>query len=109
MKARVVCVMVLGAVGFAGCAMFGAWQSIPAPGGCESCHVAAINADWQVAVRPVQLTREDGTPPWQSEGSVLPPPESPLGQKMLEDESCFRCHREPNAQHREYRGRYHHQ
>lgn len=96
-------------VTLSGCAMFRSWTAIPPPGGCDRCHTVAISANWQATLTPVQLTREDGTPPWQQEESVRTDAStSPVDQQLLSDERCFRCHREPNATHHEQRGRYHH-
>lgn len=91
-----------------GCAMFSSWTSIPPPGGCDRCHTVAISANWRATITPVQLTGEDGKPPWQQKESVLSTPTSPVEQQLLSDEQCFRCHREPDGSHREQRGRYHH-
>lgn len=99
---------VVGCVVLTGCAMIGGWRSIPPPGGCDRCHTVAINADWRATITAAQLSREDGTPPWQQEGAVLPTPPSPVEQQLLQDERCFRCHREPDGSHQGYRGRYHH-
>lgn len=105
---RVVLGTVCGVV-LAGCAMFSSWRSIPPPGGCDRCHTGAISNDWRVTLTAAQLSTEGGKPHWQQEGALLPPPsESPLEQRMLSDASCFRCHREPNLQHRNFRGSYHH-
>lgn len=92
-----------------GCGFSNMWRSIPPPGGCDRCHQLAINNNWSVTVSAVQLSGEDGKPPWQKEGSLAPAAQNrPLEQQMLEEERCFRCHREPEASHREYRGNYHH-
>lgn len=92
----------------AGCAMFGSWKAIPPPGGCDQCHTGQISADWQVAYSPPVLTDETGKNPWQRPESVLPPQSSPLEQKKVTEERCFRCHKGPDKAHTEYRGRYHH-
>jgi hypothetical protein len=91
-----------------GCAMFGSWKQIPPPGGCDRCHSKPISADWQVAYSPPTLSDEGGKPAWQKPESVLPPQESPLEQKKITEERCFRCHKGPNKAHVEYKGRYHH-
>jgi hypothetical protein len=93
---------------FTGCAMFGSWKSIPPPGGCDQCHTKQISANWQVAYSPPMLTDETGKNPWQQPESVLPPQQSPLEQKKVTEERCFRCHKGPNKAHTEYKGRYHH-
>lgn len=98
----------LACVVVSGCAMISGWRSIPPPGGCDRCHAVPINANWQATITVAKLSREDGTPPWQQEESVQPPTLSATDQQLLQDERCFRCHREPNSTHREYRGRYHH-
>jgi len=100
--------VILTAITLSGCVMFTSWTSIPPPGGCDRCHTVAINANWRATITPVQLTREDGTPPWQQEESVLPAATAPAEQQLLSDERCFRCHREPDDSHREQSGRYHH-
>lgn len=100
--------VILTVTALSGCAMFSSWTSIPPPGGCDRCHTVAISANWRATITPVQLTREDGKPPWQREESVLPPATSPVEQQLLSDERCFRCHNEPDGSHREYQGNYHH-
>jgi hypothetical protein len=95
-------------LGLAGCAMFRSWQAIPPPGGCDQCHTQPISNDWQVAYRPVTLTDETGRHPWQRPESMAPPETSPLKEKMLTEQRCFRCHKGPNRTHAEYKGRYHH-
>lgn len=103
------CIPILLLVVFAaGCAMFGSWKSIPPPGGCDQCHTKQISANWQVAYSPPLLTDETGKNPWQRPESVLPPQESPIEQKKVTEERCFRCHKSPNVAHTEYKGRYHH-
>jgi len=91
-----------------GCAMFGSWKAIPAPGGCDQCHEAEINNDWSIKVSPVALNDESGTPSFQKPTSVLPPAISPLEQQKVTDQRCFRCHKGPDKAHTEYKGRYHH-
>jgi len=101
--------VVLTVTTLSGCAMFSSWTSIPPPGGCDRCHSVAISTNWRATITPVQLTREDGTPPWQQEESVRTGvATTPVDQQLLADERCFRCHREPNETHRERRGSYHH-
>lgn len=92
----------------AGCAMLGAWKTIPPPGGCDQCHTLPINADWTVAYQVVSLMDETGKYPWQRVEAQLPPQESPLQQQKVTEERCFRCHKGPNAAHTERVGRYHH-
>lgn len=91
-----------------GCAMFGSWKAIPPPGGCDQCHVKQISANWQVSYKPVTLTRETGEEAWQKPESVLPPETSPLEQKKITEQRCFRCHKSPDKIHTEYKGSYHH-
>lgn len=91
-----------------GCAMFGSWKAIPPPGGCDRCHTKPISANWQVAVTAATITDETGRNPWQKPESVLPPETSPLEQKKITEQRCFRCHKGPDKAHTEYRGRYHH-
>ena len=54
------------------------------------------------------LNDETGQNPWQKPESVLPPPTSPLEQKKVTEERCFRCHKGPDKAHAEYKGHYHH-
>jgi hypothetical protein len=91
-----------------GCAMFGSWRAIPPPGGCDRCHTKPIGGDWQLAFSPVMLTDERAREHWQKPESVLAPQPSPMEQQKITEERCFRCHKEPNLAHREFRGRYHH-
>lgn len=91
-----------------GCAMFRSWKSIPPPGGCSECHTGEISANWKVAYTPVLLTDETDRNPWQKQESVLPPETSPLEQKKITEQRCFRCHKGPNKAHADYKGRYHH-
>lgn len=100
--------VILTVITLSGCAMFRSWTAIPPPGGCDRCHTVAISANWRATIAPVQLTGEDGKPPWQQQESVLPAATSPVEQQLLSDERCFRCHNEPDATHRERRGSYHH-
>ncbi|MBN1142289.1 MAG: cytochrome C [Deltaproteobacteria bacterium] len=91
-----------------GCAMLGSWRAIPPPGGCDQCHKEQISADWQVAYAPAIISTERGGESWQRPDSVLPPQPSPLEQKKITEQQCFRCHKSPDRAHREYRGNYHH-
>jgi hypothetical protein len=91
-----------------GCAMFGTWRAIPPPGGCDQCHQVPISHDWSVAISPVYLSDESGTPAWQRPSSVLPPQSSPLEQQKVTEQRCFRCHKGPDRAHTQYKGRYHH-
>ncbi len=91
-----------------GCAMLGSWRAIPPPGGCEQCHKEPISANWQVAYAPAIISTERGVESWQGPESVLPPEPSPLEQKKITEQQCFRCHKSPNHAHKEYRGNYHH-
>ena len=91
-----------------GCAMFGTWRTIPPPGGCDRCHTAPISANWEMAYAPAQLSDERDVPRWQRPESVLPPETSPLEERKITEERCFRCHKGPDKAHTEYRGRYHH-
>ena len=91
-----------------GCAMFGAWRTIPPPGGCGVCHIHPITADWSVAYEPVTLSDERDKYPWQRPETMMPPGSSPLEERKITEERCFRCHKGPDRAHTEYRGRYHH-
>lgn len=95
-------------IALSGCVMFSSWTAIPPPGGCDRCHSVPINANWRATLTPVKLAREDGTPPWQQEESVLTTTSSPVEQQLISDERCFRCHRDPDNTHGERRGSYHH-
>lgn len=90
------------------CGMISSWKAIPPPGGCESCHQQQISADWKVAYAPATLTDETGKLPWQKPEAMLPPAVSPLEEKKVTEERCFRCHKGPDKAHVEYKGRYHH-
>lgn len=94
--------------GICGCAMLGSWKAIPPPGGCDQCHTKQISANWEAAIVPARITSETGTEPWQSPESVVPEEPSPLEEKKLTEQRCFRCHNAPDLKHRKYRGRYHH-
>jgi hypothetical protein len=92
-----------------GCAMFGTWRAIPPPGGCDRCHTGQISADWRVTLAAATIHDETVTEPWQHpESVILEKPESPLDVRKITEERCFRCHKEPDLAHREFRGRYHH-
>jgi len=96
------------AAALCGCAMFGAWKAIPPPGGCDQCHTKKISANWQVAYTPATIHAETGKEPWQKPESVLPNEPSPLEQRKITEQRCFRCHKTPDKVHAEYKGRYHH-
>ncbi len=93
---------------FLGCAMLGSWKAIPPPGGCDQCHQKQIATDWTLAYSAAEINDETGVRTWQREGSVLAPQPSPLEQKKVTEEKCFRCHKSPNRAHKQYQGRYHH-
>ena len=105
-KTLLLLILVLLAV--CGCAMFGAWKSIPPPGGCDQCHTKQISANWQVAYKPADISDGTGRYPWQQPSSVAPTQPSPLEQQKVTEQRCFRCHKGPDKAHTEYRGRYHH-
>ncbi|PLX84049.1 MAG: cytochrome C [Desulfuromonas sp.] len=107
MKKTLVPIVLIAIFGW-GCSMFGSWKAIPPPGGCDQCHTKVISANWQMAYRPVTLNDETGKNPWQKPESVLPPQPSPLEQKKITEQRCFRCHKGPDKAHTEYKGRYHH-
>lgn len=93
------------------CAMFTAWRSIPAPGGCEDCHKVPISANWQVSYRPATLTDERNQPSFQSPESLLQridKPASAAERQKVEELSCFECHNAPNASHKTMKGKFHH-
>ena len=92
----------------AGCAMISSWKSIPPPGGCDQCHTIPISNNWEASLKPVTLTSEIGPEAWQKPGSVLPQEPTPLEQKKITEQRCFRCHKGPDKAHTEYKGRYHH-
>jgi len=100
--------LLFGVLIFLGCAMLGSWRAIPPPGGCDQCHRKQISNDWTIAYAPAQINDERGLKSWQGEGSVLQPQPSPLEQKKVTEQQCFRCHKSPNRAHKEFRGRYHH-
>jgi hypothetical protein len=91
----------------AGCAMFSAWKSIPAPQGCSECHQVSISGDWQILYRPVDLNDETGKLGWQQPIS-LQPETIPQEQRELSSQTCFKCHRSPDKKHKQYKGSYRH-
>ena len=94
-----------------GCAMFGAWKTIPPPGGCDQCHTIPISNNWEVVYRAPALTDERDKLAFQSEQAIVPPqakPASSLDLRKVTEQPCFDCHRSPNKQHRERKGRFHH-
>jgi hypothetical protein len=106
---RMLLLVFLLVIGICGCAMFGAWKSIPPPGGCDRCHKVAISNNWTVTVSAAKLTDERGHNYWQQPESIAPEePASPLEEKKITEQRCFRCHKEPNKAHRKYLGTYHH-
>jgi hypothetical protein len=95
----------------AGCAMFGAWKSIPPPGGCDQCHTVSINANWQVSYQPAVVADERGRQYFQTPEYNIPPrgkEASPLETKKVEDLACFDCHKSPTPAHKGRTGRFHH-
>ena len=78
-----------------GCAMFGSWKSIPPPGGCDQCHTLPISTTGRSAYKPATLNDETGRTPWQQPESCLPPETSPLEEKKVTEQRCFRCHKGP--------------
>jgi len=94
-----------------GCAMFGAWKSIPPPGGCDQCHTVAISANWEVAYRPALI-------PDEQERLYFQTPEynfsqqnkqgSPLDARKIDEQACFDCHKSPTPEHKGRKGRFHH-
>jgi hypothetical protein len=93
------------------CAMFTAWRSIPAPGGCEECHKVPISANWQVTYRPATLTDERNQTSFQTPESLKPrvdKPASPLEKQKVEELTCFECHNAPDASHKAMKGKFHH-
>jgi hypothetical protein len=93
------------------CAMFTAWRSIPAPGGCEECHKVPISANWQVSFKPVTLTDERGREAFQSPESLMTnsqKPASSLEKQKVEQLPCFDCHNAPDASHKAMKGKFHH-
>jgi len=103
--------MVVALVGLEGCTMFTAWKSIPAPGGCDQCHTAAISTNWQVAYQVVTVADERGRQAFQTPEYNLAPKgrqDSPAETKKVEELQCFECHKSPTPAHRDRRGRFHH-
>jgi hypothetical protein len=103
--------LVLLAASVCGCAMISAWKSIPPPGGCDQCHTVAIGHDWQVTYKAPYLTDERNREYFQSAQTTMPKGERPassLDLRKVEELRCFECHRSPNLQHLEMKGRYHH-
>lgn len=91
-----------------GCAMFGSWRAIPPPGGCDQCHQQPIAADWNLVYTAAMLPTADGSNPWQHPHADLPAAVSPMEERKVTEERCFRCHKGPDQAHIEYQGRYHH-
>jgi hypothetical protein len=94
-----------------GCAMFSAWKSIPAPGGCDQCHTVAISANWHVSYQPVVLSDGRGREYFQTHEYYLAGKErqsAPLEAKKVGELQCFDCHKSPSPAHKERKGRFHH-
>jgi hypothetical protein len=94
-----------------GCAMFTSWKSIPPPGGCDQCHTVEISANWKVSYQAADVADERGRLAFQTPERNQPAlgrQENPLEAKKVEEKACFDCHRSPNSQHRERKGRFHH-
>lgn len=103
--------LVLPVVFSCGCAMFGAWRTIPPPGGCDQCHTVSISNDWKVAYRAPILNDERNREYFQTEGYNMPntsKPTSVLELNKVEELRCFECHKSPNAAHKGRKGRFHH-
>lgn len=109
---KLLILLLLGAVFLlSSCAMFTAWRSIPAPGGCEECHKVPITANWQVTMRPATLTDERGRQSFQTPESLatrIDKPSSALEKQKVEGLACFECHNAPNASHAARKGKFHH-
>lgn len=108
---RAILSIVVVLVALSGCAMFTAWRSIPAPGGCDQCHTVAISANWQISYQPATVADERGrqafqTPEYNSvkKGNQT----SPIETKKVEELRCFECHKAPTPAHRDRMGRFHH-
>jgi hypothetical protein len=94
-----------------GCAMLGAWKSIPPPGGCDQCHTMAIDTNWKVAYQPAALSDERGRPYFQT-----PEYNRPEGSRITSEQHarktaelpCFECHKAPTPAHLTRKGRFHH-
>ncbi len=94
-----------------GCAMLTAWKSIPPPGGCDQCHTVPISTNWKVSYRPADISDERGRLPFQTpeyNQQTLGGQERPKDSKQVEGKACFDCHRSPDFEHREYKGKFHH-
>lgn len=94
-----------------GCAMFAAWKTIPPPGGCDQCHTVPIGHNWKVVYEAPSLTDERDKLAFQTDRASMPQPSQPassLDLRKVEEQPCFECHRAPNSQHRERKGRFHH-
>ena len=94
-----------------GCAMITSWKSIPVPGGCDQCHMVAISANWKVSYQVADVSDERGRLAFQTpeyNQALTTRQENPLEAKKVEEKACFDCHRSPNSQHRDRKGRFHH-
>lgn len=108
---RLLALILAAAAVLAGCTMFTAWKSIPAPGGCNQCHAVSISTNWQATYQAAAVADERGHLPFQTPEYNLAlkgKPESPLETKKVEELRCFECHRSPTPEHRELKGRFHH-
>lgn len=111
MKKHAAALLLLLLPGTYGCAMLGAWKSIPPPGGCDRCHTLPISNRWSFTYTAVQLDDPSGRPSFQRPESTAvfsDRPSSSLEVRKSQDEKCFDCHRSPSAAHRERGGHYHH-
>jgi hypothetical protein len=91
--------------------MFGAWRSIPPPGGCDQCHSGAITNDWRVTYKAPILNDERGREAFQTSEYSMPKtdkPESTLEVRKVQELKCFECHKTPNKAHTTRSGRFHH-
>ena len=104
--------VMLGAVAVLdGCAMLGAWKSIPPPGGCDQCHAVPISANWQITYQAATIADERGRLAFQTpeyNRTLHNKPNSPADMKKVEELQCFECHNAPTPAHRERRGSFHH-
>lgn len=94
-----------------GCTMFGAWRTIPPPGGCDQCHTVSITNNWKVAYAAPNLTDERNREFFQTEAYNMPvtsQPNAVLEVSKVAELRCFECHKTPNAAHKERKGRFHH-